>query len=358
MDAIITAAIIAAAAAITGATGVAVSNNRNTKRANQANLDLAKQQNEWNVQQTDKANAYNSPNAQLQRIKDAGLNPNIFYDNGSNAVSSSIAPQSADMARQLSPRIDNPDMSAVTDVAQKIVDKKKLQIESKKADIQQQSVDNEIVKTNANLNFLDAQIQLMAKQGLVAEATVDNLIAQNKAIAASTEQTYHNIQLLDAETAGKLIDNMWKDKQYSTSIAEAESRMQLNSSQISYNRQSIQNLIAQEDQTRATIKLTNGQLELVKTQNGIVSIDLESMRRYLNMHKGRERDIADMQVWLNHVSSGAETIIRGEVDRRNAAVNEQNAETNKRNAATNERNAETNKTNAAANIFRALRGGY
>jgi len=43
------------------------------------NLNLAKMQNQWNVEQWNRENAYNSPAAQMARYKAAGLNPDLIY---------------------------------------------------------------------------------------------------------------------------------------------------------------------------------------------------------------------------------------------------------------------------------------
>lgn len=60
------------------------------RETNEANAELAKynweQQKEmWNAQ-----NAYNTPSAQMSRYRDAGLNPNLIYGQGSNGNSTSI----------------------------------------------------------------------------------------------------------------------------------------------------------------------------------------------------------------------------------------------------------------------------
>lgn len=49
------------------------------QKTRQYNLMLAQLQNQWNQQQWERENAYNSPIAQMQRYKDAGLNPNLIY---------------------------------------------------------------------------------------------------------------------------------------------------------------------------------------------------------------------------------------------------------------------------------------
>lgn len=43
------------------------------------NLNLARQQNKWNIEQWNRENAYNSPSAQMARFKAAGLNPDLMY---------------------------------------------------------------------------------------------------------------------------------------------------------------------------------------------------------------------------------------------------------------------------------------
>lgn len=57
---------------------------------------------DWNMQ-----NAYNSPEQQMQRLKDAGLNPNLVYGNGATAMSSQMPRQSSGPGAQSeAPRVD------------------------------------------------------------------------------------------------------------------------------------------------------------------------------------------------------------------------------------------------------------
>lgn len=64
-----------------------------TDRTNKANLAIAREtnaynyllaakQNDWNIEQWNRENAYNTPSAQRQRLLDAGLNPNLMLDGG------------------------------------------------------------------------------------------------------------------------------------------------------------------------------------------------------------------------------------------------------------------------------------
>lgn len=69
-------------------------------------VKLQKMQNDFNLDMWNKNNEYNSPQAQMQRFKLAGLNPNLIYSQGSSGLSSSPpvqnAPQGVDWSRPMS----------------------------------------------------------------------------------------------------------------------------------------------------------------------------------------------------------------------------------------------------------------
>lgn len=65
----------------------------NTAMTNQANERMQQQQNAWNLEQWHRNNEYNSPAAQLQRMKAAGLNPDLMYgQNASGAAGNASSP--------------------------------------------------------------------------------------------------------------------------------------------------------------------------------------------------------------------------------------------------------------------------
>lgn len=81
-------------AAITGFQ--AISNWFGGKQQGASNMKLAKYQNEFNYRMWQENNAYNSPASQMSRFKEAGLNPNLMYGQGSPGNSPSPV-QSADI---------------------------------------------------------------------------------------------------------------------------------------------------------------------------------------------------------------------------------------------------------------------
>ena len=98
---------MAVGAAIIGGLGSIVGSvigANSQRRANIQNTELAKYQNNWQTAENEKAyarslemwnlqNAYNSPTAQMSRLRQAGLNPNLVYGNGVTGNSAGSAPQ-------------------------------------------------------------------------------------------------------------------------------------------------------------------------------------------------------------------------------------------------------------------------
>lgn len=64
-----------------------------TAMTNSANERMQHEQNKWNLEQWQRNNAYNSPAAQMQRLKAAGLNPDLLYgQNAAGAMGNSSSP--------------------------------------------------------------------------------------------------------------------------------------------------------------------------------------------------------------------------------------------------------------------------
>lgn len=80
---------ISSAGSITGS----ILNYYSQKSTNQLNRDLADLSYQRNVEQWKRENAYNHPLAQMQRLQDAGLNPNLVYGSGSAVQTSARSPQ-------------------------------------------------------------------------------------------------------------------------------------------------------------------------------------------------------------------------------------------------------------------------
>lgn len=84
-----------APAAIQGGAGILGSvvgglfGNYANRQAYKRSKKLMELQNQFNIEQWERNNEYNTPKMQMQRYMDAGLNPNLIYGNGTNGNSSS-----------------------------------------------------------------------------------------------------------------------------------------------------------------------------------------------------------------------------------------------------------------------------
>ena len=89
--------VISAGSSLIGSISGAIGQNRLVdkqieaqKRENQLNreynLMLARQQNQWNLEQWQRENDYNSPTSQMARLRAAGLNPDLMYGRSNYAA--------------------------------------------------------------------------------------------------------------------------------------------------------------------------------------------------------------------------------------------------------------------------------
>lgn len=81
----VAAAGVQAAGSIGSGLLTLIGNKRRSERALKQNKELMQYQYDQNLEQWKAENEYNSPAAQMQRLKEAGLNPNLVYGDG-NAI--------------------------------------------------------------------------------------------------------------------------------------------------------------------------------------------------------------------------------------------------------------------------------
>ena len=139
------------------------------RETNKANLDLAKYQNDWNVAQWNRQNAYNTPAMQRQRYEEAGINPyfalgNIQSGNAESLMSANMANQQpvvSDLQGQSGQILGN----AISGAAQSGVNAyfgSKIQQEQAKALQIQNTFDLQSLKDRVNNLHYDAESKRMA----------------------------------------------------------------------------------------------------------------------------------------------------------------------------------------------------
>lgn len=95
--------ILNTGASVLGGLLGAFSTGRNIKKQAQYNRELADRQYGHQLDMWNKMNAYNAPTKQMERFKDAGLNPHLIYGQG-NAGNASTLPQYQEQAPDFSSR--------------------------------------------------------------------------------------------------------------------------------------------------------------------------------------------------------------------------------------------------------------
>jgi len=203
--------VISAGSSLIGSISGAIGQNRLVdkqieaqKRENQLNreynLMLARQQNQWNLEQWQRENDYNSPTSQMARLRAAGLNPDLMYGQGttgnsfsSPAMTSGAPSEPQDMASMLSKRSFGQTMQQILDQEQQRR-MNEAQIEAIEATAREKN-------TNANATEIETAIA-QAREGRDVELF---------------GLTLRNIQLLGDKTDAEIksifqgIENMKKD---------------------------------------------------------------------------------------------------------------------------------------------------
>lgn len=230
-----------AAAAIPAVTSLAgnLFNIASTNKTNQRQLDYNKQLYDkqradaladWNMQ-----NAYNSPSQQMQRFKEAGLNPNLIYGQMTNSpvirsteakAPDFVAPrlETQGIGNSLSMYYDLKQKAATTELIQEQAKQKKLENENlvdqspylletkfqqsrlvgKQVDNIMEDIDNKRLMNPLTRDKIKNDIQTSMQTRMWQNLTTPQQIETTKAIKALTE----------AKLEGQNIENTWRKYEF------------------------------------------------------------------------------------------------------------------------------------------------
>ena len=186
------------------------------------NLELAKLQNQWNRQQWQMENAYSSPAAQMERMRQAGLNPDMMYGGGLEGNISAASPEMT--AGVGSSPMDWSALGSKKTIGDVISQSKQLemldaQIANVKADTDNKAVENDILKTDASYRaaILQGEIDLngMKIKGIQSDINVnDEQISKMRSETAKLDQECQNLKrtydLLAAQIDSYQVDIAYK----------------------------------------------------------------------------------------------------------------------------------------------------
>lgn len=237
---------------------------RSVERSNAANRELAALQNQWNIEQWNRENAFNSPASQVQRLAAANINPALAMSNGnlvstgtsSHLESAGTAPmQSVDympMAQSMSGAFNQ----AAMQFAQ--------------IDVNRATAENQRAQATKAL----ADVPVSKQHALNAQAQYHEIMSQidyNRALVASVEEQTYRISV---ETTDNHLLKL-------SEIANADATSKLTQKQLeSFDetyKATIDNLVSTTKRLDADINYINKQAQQVSEQ--IKSLELTNQEK-------------------------------------------------------------------------------
>ena len=200
--------------------------------AREWNLNLAKMQNQWNIDQWNRENRYNTPINQRRLLREAGLNPDLYYADGAG---SSLAASSPEMTAGAgtSPtdvsaysQLPNNARQAVMDAAViansfadyslKKANEKKVNNESDilstEAFYKAAREKSEIRLTNLRCNLTEADTHLSEKAADEKVAAINEINSRIGQIQQDITESQSRVKVNDATVRDIENQIMWRDK--------------------------------------------------------------------------------------------------------------------------------------------------
>lgn len=228
------------------------------QRNREYNLYLARLQNQWNLEQWQRENDYNSPTAQMARYRAAGLNPNLIYGQQNTAASSPTLTSGASSAPQ--------DMSPIgrernfgqaiqeqlnLEMQKAQVDAIKAQTENTKAntaktgeETKSLTIDNmyKAAREQSNLDYQGVQISVGRSVVNLNQKQAEQVVQNTKNLADVLENNKvqrslwrRQIQDMDDKAYFQMLDSIRQDKKLQQDIQESWQRIRESNSRIKLN---------------------------------------------------------------------------------------------------------------------------
>ena len=171
------AAAIAAGAALAGSGAQAYASGKLNKKTLKFNRETRDMQRAWALEDWEKANQYNSPAQQMQRLKEAGLNPHLIY--GSGSATSNAAPVRSTDTPSWNPSIPDVGSGIASAGAQGV----QAYLDTQRMENQNKLVDAQILKTLTDVDStklnMETKKMLQESQATYAKALAEGKLQQN-----------------------------------------------------------------------------------------------------------------------------------------------------------------------------------
>jgi hypothetical protein len=251
MEPVSTTALIGAGISALSAGGTAAATGAQNRKSRAFSREMYQQQKQDNIQFWNMQNEYNSPTAQMARLKGAGLNPNMLYDK-TGAV---IPAQNINTPDVQSAQFRTPDFGSVgTGLVQGYFDTK-----IKQAQYDNLRVANTVSQQEAILKAAQAagEVKRTEGQGLSNTLASSNLDAMIRRAGLENQQIEANTKFTLNSDVRAAISN-------TQTVAESVQR--------------VKNMATQNINDAATLKLINQNFSNLKKDGTLKQLDIELKR--------------------------------------------------------------------------------
>lgn len=271
------------------------------KMIREYNLQLAREQNQMNLDQWNRQNNYNSPSAQMKRLQDAGLNPDMMMGGGISNTSVS-SPQMTSGAPASS--MDWSSLAgkrSIGDVTSQALQNEMIraQIDNVKANTKKQGAETDILSTDASfrkaynrglLETQNMQINLGNSNIRLNDENIGKVRAEVQKINQECSNLSEQLNLFRAQIANLDADTAYKDVKRAVDklladgqIKEMASRVNLSDAQAKQIAEMTPYLV-NEAASRNGLQLEQG--ALLRLQKGLVEIDLSKAQNHYSQLGG------------------------------------------------------------------------
>lgn len=167
----------------------------------------------------EKMNQYNSPQAQMERLKAAGLNPNLVYGNGSAVATTNSAPKS----QEVKPSNLSQGVMNYANIKQTQLQNDNLEAQNELIRAQVDKTKKEAMNLTSTTNFRDTYQTEYSRSQTALTNFVAKLREKDNDFYSTDKAKQYAIQ--DLEIARRNIENSYLSTEKKTALLEASTRI-------------------------------------------------------------------------------------------------------------------------------------
>lgn len=256
--------------------------------ANEANMQLAREQRDFYLEQWKRENAYNDPSAQMARLQRAGLNPSLMYGEGSAGMPASASMADVEAARVSASQVDPYLLAQIANIN---ADTRNKDINSDKqsSDIK---VNEGLIKVNESVVLYNKALTSMTK------AQQDNIVAHTEALATTVSlqnseiaKNFASIEKMKTDVYQRSVELALKSKEVDSIVDKYAAEASMTREQLKYvsvlAMAKVRNLNADTLLKHANIEVAHEEsqrlhklVENLSIQNGQLAWDLKMSYSY------------------------------------------------------------------------------